>query len=299
MNLKECWDILELKPNASDEELKKQYKKLTVKYHPDVNKQPDAEDKFKRISAAYEKLKHRNSNSNLYIQEIEPPTNIETSVSVSFKDSVLGCKRDLEFNRKVKCQKCNGEGAVPIHNGCTKCDGSGRKTVRQGFMVMVSPCDSCNGATGIETCSECYGSRMLDSKTKINVTIPAGVQHENMLRLNGMGNYAGTFIMDQYTDVFVKINVDKDPDLFLDNQDVCLNLSLDLIDALKGCKKEVRTIFGNKEILIPAMSKNKEEVIIEKCGVNRVGKQRVILDINYPANLLELITKETNNGVLN
>ena len=298
MNLKECWDTLELKPSASEEEIKKQYKKLTVKYHPDVNKDAGAEDKFKKISAAYETLKKRNSNSNVYHQEVIMPTHIETEVTVSFKDSVVGSKKEIKYKRQAKCQKCNGEGACKINNGCRNCGGRGKTTMRQGYSVIVMQCPDCNGSNSYETCTECYGGRVVETETKISVTIPAGVQNENILRLGGMGNYAGSFIVDQYTDVFLKIKVNPDGDLYIMEQDVCSNLDLSLLEALEGCDKKVKTVFGEKTITVPGMSKNKEEVIIPKYGVNKIGNHRVILNVSYPSNILELLKKEPD-GILN
>ena len=77
MNVQEAFKEFELKPDASDEEIKKQYKTLSKKYHPDRNKDSSAEDKFKKINAAHEVLKNRNN-----VQQ----NNFQYSYSVQLKN---------------------------------------------------------------------------------------------------------------------------------------------------------------------------------------------------------------------
>jgi len=303
MNLKEAYSILEIPSSATPEEAKKKYRELTKKYHPDINKEPGAEDKFKKINEAYQVVSTgkgtdrqpqqpftRDPFNPFGRQEYIQLDNIEISINISFKESVLGCKKDIKFNRRTKCPSCNGQGQFKIHNGCTKCGGRGQITVQQGQMVIIKTCDQCFGRAQIESCKECEASGLLDAEASASVNVPGGVVNGNVLRLSGMGHFAGSFgPFDQHTDVHLRVNVSSDPLLKIEGEHVIFNLELTLLEALKGCTKSVHTILGDKDIKIKPKSRNKDEVLIPNLGVNSRGSQKVILDIKYPDDVSSLI----------
>lgn len=319
MNLQEAYQTLGLSNDASLEDAKKKYKELSRKYHPDVNKQPDAETNFKKINQAYDRIKKgdepepqnfqqnpfnpfqnfsnnpfenfgfnpfsRNSNKRKYI-----PSNIELNTTISFKDSILGCKKDFTFNRKIKCNSCDGNGHLKLNNGCPKCNGKGQTTTVRGQMVFVQTCNQCHGKTSFEECKNCSSTGVLDSEATVSVTIPAGVVDGNILRLSGMGNYSGEFLgSSQNSDVHLYINVEQDPDFSIDGLDVISTLDISLLEALKGCNKTVKTVLGNKDIEIKPLSKNFDYVTIPNVGVRKKGNQKVILTVNYPDEVDDLI----------
>lgn len=306
MNFDEACAILEISSTATPEEAKKKYRQLTKKHHPDVNKSEGSEDKFKKINEAYRifgagKDQPLDNDAgfnwgNAYNpfskinHNLKPAEHIALNHEISFKDSILGCKIDLKFKRNIKCKDCNGNGSVTLNNGCDKCNGLGQVTKRQGNMIFVSTCDKCYGKHNKENCKTCIGSGLLDADTDISVSVPGGIQTGNILRLNGMGNFAGNFgPMDQYTDAHLQLKITPDSDLTFDGTNVIFNLKLSLLDAIKGCKKNVKTLLGDKEIEIKPSSKNKEEIIIPNVGVNSIGNQNVILNVLYPNNLDKLI----------
>jgi DnaJ-class molecular chaperone len=85
------------------------------------------------------------------------------------------------------------------------------------------------------------------------------------------------------------VRVTPEPGLRLDGINVVSDLEISLLDALRGCKKTVNTIQGDKEIEIQPQSRHKDEVVIPHLGVNGAGNQRVILDVKYPSNVGNLI----------
>lgn len=313
MRLSEAYSILGVNQTSSQDEIKKKYKDLTKKYHPDVNKDADAESHFKKINEAYnviQKGEPEEANFN-YSSAIDPfsifngsfrraeqreHVNIVISTNISFQESILGVKRDISFNRKGKCQSCGGHGSSILNNGCDQCKGVGRITNRQGNMVSVQTCPKCLGRTKVNKCEPCDGEGSLDTRVNISVTIPGGVSNGNVLRLSGMGNYMGqgSFMgfatSDHFTDVHLHINVSQDPEMFLENKDVVSKLKVSLLDSLQGCKRTVRTVLGEKEIVIEPLSKNKDEITIYNAGVNRVGHHKIILDVSYPDNAANLIS---------
>lgn len=299
MNLKDAYSILEIPQGTSPEDAKKKYRELTKKLHPDVNKEPDAEAKFKKINEAYQvvstgkgtdrelRAPRQQHPFGRHFVQAEP---INLSTTISFKESVLGCSKELKFNRTAKCKPCNGNGETGVNNGCPKCGGQGQVVGRQGNIIIVQTCDKCFGKTNVVDCPACSGNGLVQTEASMSVTIPAGRQNGDILRLLGMGHYCGNFgPMEQYSDAFLRINVISEPGLSLDGANVVSILQISLLEALQGCQKTINTIDGYKEIEVKSLSRNKEEVIIPKMGVNRFGDQRVILDVKYPDNSTYLI----------
>jgi molecular chaperone DnaJ len=307
MNLKEAYATLELAEGASPEEAKKKYRELTKKWHPDVNKDPAADAKFKKINEAYECVKNGKGNDrepparygqqqqgwpfNRQQQQVVQLEHVEIKLTIDFKESVLGCKKEVKYGRKAKCPDCDGAGEIRLNNGCTRCGGKGQTTVQQRGMIFISTCPLCGGRASTEDCKTCNAEGTAHTDVSVHVSVPAGVVDGNTLRLQGMGNYAGTVmgIMDQYTDAYCHITVKPEPGLSIDGRNVVFSLTLPLLDAIRGCKQNVKTIFGNKEIRVPPQSRNRDEVIIPHCGVGGTGDQKVILDVQYPKNTDKLI----------
>lgn len=302
MNLKEAYSTLNLDSNATEEEVKKRYKELTRKYHPDVNKEPDADAKFKKINEAYARIKEGDEpeQESLFsgFEGFNPfgtrnrivPQHISLQTSISFQESVLGVKKNIVFDRKSKCNDCDGQGKVKLHNGCEKCKGRGQVTTSRGQMIFVQTCDKCAGKIKVEGCKTCSGEGSLDSHCNINVSIPGGVSDGNILRLAGMGNYIGNFMgLEQSSDVHLHIEVQNNTQLFLEGADVVSTLKISLLEALQGCTKIVPTVLEDKKIEINAKSKNKDVVLIPKHGVNKKGNQKVILEVEYPDDIESII----------
>jgi molecular chaperone DnaJ len=311
MNLKDAYSILELDPGTSPEEAKKRYRELTKKYHPDVNKEAGAEDKFKKINEAYTVVStgkstdredmHWNRAPQGHANPFDPfgrqgrqvnivATHIELHTTLSFKESVLGVRRELKFNRSGKCQTCEGQGSSLIDNGCKQCGGRGQVTTRRGNMIFTQTCDKCYGRVNVEPCKTCASTGVIDTEVSVNVNIPGGVVDGNVLRLSGMGNFAGGFMgMDQYTDAHLHIKVTPEAGFSLEGTNVVSTLEVSLLEALRGCSKKVKTVLGDREVDVKPMSRNKDEIIISRVGVNRVGNQKVILDVKYPKDINNLI----------
>lgn len=307
----EAYQLLELQPSATEEEIKKSFRKLAAKYHPDRNKDVGAEDKFKQINQAYQTLtnpepeqpmfqaqpghnpfgdifSHFGSFQHQRQRDAEP---IHLSTNLTFAESILGVKkRELKFSREVKCQSCNGEGRKKINNGCQKCGGSGQFVRQQGNTVMMQQCPACRGKSKTEDCSACDNEGVITKETSVAVDLPGGVSNGITMCLNNMGNFIGTFgPMDQYTDTLVALNIEEDPELKLEGKTVVSHLSISLLEALQGCKKTIKTVLGEKEITIPIKTKNMEEVILRNVGINGTGNQNVILEVQYPDNIENLI----------
>src|SRR5579885_945597 len=125
MNFKEACSTLGIASDASADEAKKKYRELTKKWHPDVNKESGAEEKFKKINEAYQRFQEGdkpepipgrgpgwgnvNVGNPFGRQVYFEAENVELFTTISFKDSILGCKKEFEFKRQIKCNLCEGK----------------------------------------------------------------------------------------------------------------------------------------------------------------------------------------------
>ena len=309
MNLDEAYKVLELPNGTSVEEAKKKARKLMSKNHPYINKEPDAESKFKEINLAIQTIEKPPQqqfpqNGGINIQDLinrkrrkninAVPVNL--TANLSFKDSIFGCKRDFTYERNIKCEDCSGQGMYTIHNGCAQCGGRGIIIQQHGSVIMQQTCPKCHGRMNHEECKPCGGTGSVKSNRTINVSVPGGVENGTTLRLEGMGHFVDVVndffgSGDMYTDAFVKLHVS--PAEFkcsIKNNNLHTLLNISLLEALQGCKKKIQTLEGEKEITIKEKTKNAEQVIIPNLGVARTGNQIIDINVEYPQDIDSLIS---------
>ena len=214
------YDTLGVKKDVSKEDLKKTYRKLSLKYHPDQNPgDKEAEDRFKEISAAYTVLSDpqkrqeydnpapnfgpwgsRGRGFNPFAGMRRPDPNAPTRGSdiqlrhvLPIYTFILGGDFHVTLSYEETCASCNGSGAEAT-TVCTKCNGQGATldTVNHGGMVMQTArtCTQCigRGFTVDKECPTCTGSgrTKIDNK-KLRLSIPAGVRDGHIIRAVGQG----------------------------------------------------------------------------------------------------------------
>lgn len=315
MDLKQARKILEVNENSTPDEIKKQFRKLSAIYHPDV-KETGSEAKFKELNEAKQLIDKLNNKEpqefNIadlfgrgpignavqdFIHWIKPPPPIELNLSLTFEESILGCSKVIEYQRNKACETCKGQGRLPT-TACTKCQGKGQTKGKRKIWISFSEkevdvwmqCTECegSGANMIE-CSKCQGNAESLNQEKLSVKIRPGIQNGNILRLPQMGNYSPQ--TEEYLDVVVKVTVIPHQQLSLsDNgKDVLFKTSISLLEALKGTKIKVPTVIGEEEVEIPAKFKNAQKVKIAGKGVVGQGDQIIELEVNYPDNIDQII----------
>lgn len=325
MNRAEALKILNLNKSASDDEIKKKFRKLAYEKHPDRNKFENAEDEYKKISAAYEYLKNpppepkfthhqwgtkfndfsefihsdfmhleevlrRQAGAQQGTTLVFKPTPINISISLSFPEAVLGSKKQLAFDRTVACSKCKGVG----FKLCTCCNGVGfeESIVRNGNVTFCNRkiCSVCGGAKCTQQkCSECLGKKIKSEHAEINVKIPGGVQNGQIIKLSRAGNVVAGDFGVSYGDVLLKIIVPNDPDMQISGRDVISNIVISLKDALQGLKKKVRTVKGEVTIMIEEKTKHRDQVRLSEYGVDGLGNHIFTIEVEYPENIQEII----------
>ncbi|MCR5418253.1 MAG: molecular chaperone DnaJ [Lachnospiraceae bacterium] len=238
---RDYYEVLGVEKNADEAAIKKAYRQLAKKYHPDMNPgDAEAEKKFKEASEAYAVLSDPDKRKqydqfghaafeqggggaysgfdfgSMDFSDIfgdifgdlfgggsrgrrsggpMKGANIRTSVRISFEEAVFGCEKELELNLKDPCPTCNGTGAKPGTSKitCTKCGGKGQVVMTQqsffGMVRNVQTCPDCQGSGQIikEKCTACRGEGFISNRKKIQVSIPAGIDSGQSIRIREKG----------------------------------------------------------------------------------------------------------------
>jgi molecular chaperone DnaJ len=321
---KDYYNILGIDKSADDSTIKKAYRKLSKKYHPDVN--PDGEDKFKEIAEAYDTLSDKDKRANYdRFGSDGPPmggnpfggrsmddimrefgfggrgrrsmrgNNISVSVTLTLEDVLNGFEKTFKYRRNSKCEPCNGEGGFE-KTRCSVCNGTGQYQQRVntplGVMVNMSDCHTC-GTTGEvhkKTCTNCNGSGVKSKEEDVKVNIPRGVKVGDSLKYPGMGHAIKN---GSSGDLIIKLLIANHDDYIRNGDDLKYNLKLNYSQLVLGDKVEVPTIEGGKiRVSIPKFSKVGDNLRIVNKGLyvynsNYRGDMIIILDIDMPTELTE------------
>jgi len=219
------YEVLGIEKTASQEEIRKAYKKLAKKYHPDVSEETGAVEKFKEVAEAYELLdnpekrrqydtfgstgsRHRDNYSffgdmdsvfNEFFNQgrqkrVVRGDNIQVVVSCTLEDVMTGCAKDVEYMQKEICDECNGAGAK-TKKTCDECNGKGASVRTNGNMAVHTTCVYCRGTGEVveESCAKCGGVGLTGKRHKtVGIKIPAGIEDGMRLTFRGGGEPAIT-----------------------------------------------------------------------------------------------------------
>ncbi|KAK6282315.1 hypothetical protein POUND7_016140 [Theobroma cacao] len=239
------------------------YRKLARNYHPDVNKEPGAEQKFKEISEAYEGICDFKPGF-LVLSDDEKRSIYDRYGHDSLKGSnmgmgeaIFGVEKEIEVSRLDCCTTCDGSGAKPGTNTttCTTCGGQGQvvSSARTplGVFQQVMTCSACSG-TGekLTPCNTCGGEGRVRKSKRISLKVPAGVDSGSQLRVRSEGNAGrreGT-----PGDLFVVIKVIPDSVLKRDDVNILYTCKISYVDAMLGTIVKVPTVDGMADLKIPA-----------------------------------------------
>lgn len=257
--MKDYYKILEVEEKASIDDIKKSYRSLSKKYHPDVN--PDGAEKFKEIAEAYEVLgnpdkrgQYDNNKNNPYqgtaFEEMfknmfnQGQTNFRQQRRKSAPDKVIklqvtplesysGIEKDIHYIRDNHCQSCNGSGGE--QQKCGTCNGMGFqiKTFGTGYMVQQirTACPTCagRGYTLVHRCYQCDGKGSKPSSNNVKIKLPEGVDSGQYLKLTNLGDFTN----GEYGDLVVQIEMIPSGGFEKLNNDLIYNLFLNLEEAQK------------------------------------------------------------------
>lgn len=318
MSTKDFYETLGVARSAGDDEIKKAYRKLAMKYHPDRN--PDnkeAEEKFKEIQKAYDTLSDPQKKaaydqyghaafeqgmgggaggfggfgggfggaqgfdfSDIFSQMFggaggggrQPNyqgADLQVGVEITLEEAAQGIKKRINIPTYEECDVCHGSGAKPgtSTSTCSTCHGSGTVHIRQAIFQVQQTCPTCHG-TGKEIkdpCVKCRGEGRTKTSKTVEVTIPAGIDDGQRIRLSGEGEPGqhGAPAGDLYVNVRV-----KEHKIFERNGlDLHCELPISFAVAALGGEVEVPTLDGRVKLNIPKETQHGRRMRVKGKGI--------------------------------
>jgi molecular chaperone DnaJ len=199
---------------------------------------------------------------------------LETQVDITFEEAYKGVEKVITLNKRVDCDTCHGSGAKPgtSPETCKMCNGRGEVTFQQGFFAVSRPCTSCHGTGQVITspCGSCKGAGKTKKTSQLSVTIPAGIDTGQRLKLTNEGE-AG----DQGGppgDLYIVVNV-LDHDFFhRDGAEVICDVPITFVHAALGAEIDVPTLDGKVSMKIPAGTQSHKTFRLKGKGLPYLGR---------------------------
>lgn len=339
---RDYYEVLGVSRSATDDELKKAYRQLAKKYHPDTNPgDKAAEAKFKEASEAYAVLSDADKRrqydqfghsafdgtagagaggfdfsgmdmgdifgdifGDLFGSRSRRPNNgpmqganLRTAVRITFEEAVFGTEKELELSLKDECATCHGTGAKPgtTADTCSKCGGKGQVVYTQqslfGMVRNVQTCPDCKGTGKIikDKCQDCYGTGYITSKKKIKVSIPAGIDSGQSVRIRSKGE-PGTNGGPR-GDLLVEVEVSRHPIFQRQDQDIFSTAPISYATAVLGGDVKLNTVDGDIIYNVKPGTQTDTKVRLREKGVPSLrnkavrGDHYVTLVVQVPTNL--------------
>lgn len=223
--------------------------------------------------------------------------NVRASVRITFEEAVFGCEKELELTLKDTCTSCHGSGAKAgtSPETCSKCGGRGQVTYNQqtmfGTMQSVRTCPECNGSGKIikEKCPDCYGTGYISSRKKIQVSVPAGIDNGQSIRIREKGEPGVNG--GPKGDLLVEVIVSRHSKFQRQDMDIYSNVPISFAVAALGGTIQVDTVDGKVEYDVKAGTQTGTRVRLRGKGVPSLrnksvrGDHYITLNIQVPTSL--------------
>lgn len=358
---RDYYEVLGVERGADDASIKKAYRQLAKKYHPDMNPgDTEAEKKFKEASEAYAVLsdpdKRRQYDqfghaafegggaggfggfdfSGADFSDIfgdifgdffgggsrrasNGPmrgANLRTSVRIAFSEAVFGVEKELDLTLKDTCKTCGGSGAKPgtSPETCHRCGGRGQVVTRRqtpfGTIQNSQTCPDCGGTgkTVKDKCPDCGGSGYISGRKKIQVSIPAGIDNGQSVRIRDKGEPGVNG--GPRGDLLVEVVVDRHPIFQRQDMNIFSTVPVSFAVAALGGEVLIDTVDGKVVYDVKAGTQTDTRVRLRGKGVPSLrnkevrGDHYVTLVVQVPEklsneakDLLRQFDKETGNSL--
>ena len=343
---RDYYEVLGVDRNADAATIKKAYRQLAKKYHPDMNPgDKEAEQKFKEAAEAYSVLSDDNKRHQ-YDQFGHAAfeqggggaggfdfngadmgdifgdifgdlfgggsrrranngpmkgANLRASVRITFEEAVFGCEKELELSLKDECTNCHGTGAKPgtSPETCPKCGGRGQVVMTQqslfGMVQNVTTCPDCGGTGKIikEKCTSCGGTGYTSSRKKIKVSIPAGIDNGQCVRIAGKGE-PGTNGGPR-GDLLVEVVVQRHPIFQRQDMNIYSTAPMSFAQATLGGDVRISTIDGDVMYNVKPGTQTDTRIRLKGKGVPSLRNKSVRGD-HYVTLVVQVPTKLNNEA---
>lgn len=343
-NKRDYYEVLGLQKGASDDELKKAYRKFAKQYHPDLNPgDKTAETKFKEVNEAYEVLSDKDKRAR-YDQfgfaGVDPNfgggagggnpygaggfdfsdifdsffgggfggqrrsnpnaprrgTDTEATVVISFEEAAKGCKKSVSYAQIENCSDCGGSGAEKgtTPKSCPNCGGTGQVRINQrtpfGVVQSTGTCDKCGGRGKIveKPCKTCDGKGKVRRQKTIEISIPAGIDDDQILNVSGKGNAGANGGPDG--DLHVYITVRPHAIFTRRGNDVFCDMPITFTQAALGADVTVPTLDGKVSYHVHEGTQPGDRFRLKGKGIESLrgrgrGDQYITVTVEVPKNL--------------
>ena len=333
---RDYYEVLGVSKTASADEIKRAYRSLAKKYHPDMNPgDAEAEAKFKEVNEAYAVLsdEEKKAKYDQYGHAAFDPAagggyggggfggfegfdfgdifssffggstrstknapiegdDVLARVTLEFEEAAFGCKKEVNFARVEACGDCGSTGAAKgtKPETCSACRGRGYVTVQQqtlfGSMQSQRSCQTCHGTGKIvkTPCKNCNGKGYVRVNKKLDVSIPAGIDHMQRVVLRGQGSAGRNG--GPNGDLVIEVRV-KPHSIFTRNgNDIHCEIPITFVEATLGATIDVPTLGGGVEKFdLPAGTQTGTPFTLRGKGIADINNPKRVGNLNFTVNI--------------
>jgi molecular chaperone DnaJ len=325
MARRDYYEVLGVARDVDAATLKRAYRELALKYHPDQNPEnPDAETHFKEVSEAYTVLSDPEQRARYdrrgfdgvgggagvdiggFTELFEslfgdlfgkrkqgraPGRDLRYTLELSFEEAALGVTRSIKFPSPVDCSACKGTGAKGGDAGlktCSSCAGKGEIKVQQGFFSLSKKCPTCHGNGKVvgTPCEVCKGIGTVEKEREFEVTIPADTEDGTTRRVAGQGEPGRRG--GPAGDLNVIVRVRPHPIFKRDAGVVTCEVPISIIEAALGAVIKVPTLDGAVDMRVPPGTQSGTLFRLRGKGAGKAGSRadaHVRLLVETPSSL--------------
>ena len=294
---RDYYEVLGIARNAPEEEIKRAYRKLAVKVHPDKNPDdPHAEEKFKELGEAYDVLMDPNKRAaydrfghaafaqggagfggDAQAEDRQHGSDLRYDMQVKLEEAAFGAEKEIEIEKLDACDKCHGSGAAPGSRtvSCPTCGGRGQVISSRGFFHISQTCPRCRGAGEIieKPCHKCHGEGRVEKLSRVKLKIPPGIGEGSRLRSsrNGEAGIRG----GPPGDLYVVIHI-KEHKLFQrDGDNLYCEVPIPFSLAALGGEVDVPTLEGKAHLKVPPGTQSGQMFKLRGKGIANInGRDR-------------------------
>lgn len=303
------YDVLGVPKDASEDQIKKAYRKLARELHPDVNPEPEAQERFKLVTHAYEVLidveQRRNydmggsnpfgGSANFGFGDIfdsffgggqrgprsrqQRGEDALLRIDLTLQEAVFGISKSIEIETAVVCESCGGSCCQPGTDlrTCDVCGGLGQisRQVRSllGNVMTSQPCNSCRGFGQVveSPCVSCRGQGRVRATRSLDLNIPGGVEDGLRLQLSGQGEVG--FAGGPNGDIYLDIHVRADEIFSRSGDNLTCVLTVPMHEAALGCQVSIETFDGKVDLEVSPGTQSGDTITVKGKGSHKLRHQ--------------------------